>query len=489
MTKKKDSVKWERQLITAFETEPFALAILDNTLTVIKPDLMAISFRDFPVLALTGKPGSGKTTIARACLTGNTKEYSFTDRVSAVKKELMNISDGYILLDDFADFVSHAAKERAYTFLDEIVRSSYSGILPLVIITVEERALTHITPSCRERLLEIPVNDVLKKDDLTAILDYLIHKKDKLDEIFTGLAEWYKNNCSRYNYADMLRVFREKHKGNNPRSISMFFAYYASMHVFCDYVSEMYQVTISKDKIERNNMRAWEKRTIITLNRAELAQKMFQALISDKAFSPVKPVETELCASLCDGFCSYYDKAQYEHCCPAECMEPAAGYYYDPRDLILEKDPLSAILIEKASFFYQYPDYCDTNTPLMIIRDDVLLSLMNSELHKLCSEQDIHLLSFGPKELHQKLFELNMCMYNYISNTHKTYIFKYASHTETGISVMVIRLTDRQFKELADISKPPCLRQFISRDELTHFCRILKEMGSTIRGMLGETGK
>lgn len=490
MTETKIHAKLENLLIDAFETEPFSLAILHNTLAVIKPDLMAISFRDFPVLALTGKPGSGKTTIARVCSAENTKEYSFTDKPSSVKKELAGLSDGYVLLDDLADYGSSYSKQKAQTFLDEIVRSSYSGKLPLVMITAEDQALTRMILSCRERLLEISVNGILDNEEIISILDYLMRNKYILNKIITGLSEWYKSNGSRYNYADMLRIFREEHKEQKPRSISIFFAYHASMHVFCDYVNEVYQVTISKKKIKDSYMKAWKKRTFNTIDRTQLVQELFQALISHNAFSPIKPKLSE-CKTFCSGCCPDYNNKGRDFCDPEYCNSYSKGYYYDPRDLILDNDSNTVILIENPQYLYYYPKYCDSHSPLMIIRDDALLTLMNTELHSLCCEHDIRLLPFGQKELHQKLFELNMCMYHYISNEHKTYTFKYSSlfndTSANNTSVMVIRLTARQFQEFKN-PKSNGYRMFIDKRLYTGFCTQLKNMGRTIHGMLGIIG-
>lgn len=218
--------------------------------------------------------------------------------------------NGYVLLDDFASFVSHSAREKANAFLDAIVRLSYSRSMPFMVITAEEQALGRITPFCRERLLEIPVNDVFKEKNLTAILDYLSNNKDSLDEIFKELESGY---------------------------------------------------------------------------------------------------------------------------CPYDNVRPQSGYYYAPKDLILCNEPKSAILIENPKYIYQYPDYCDTVTPLMIVRSDALLTLMNSELHKFCTKYGIHLQPFDPKGLQKQMFELNMYMYNYISKKHKIYTFKYASWQETSM--------------------------------------------------------
>ena len=56
----------ESELWNAFQTSPFSFALAGNILAVLKPELLEENIRDFPVIALTGAPGSGKTSVARA---------------------------------------------------------------------------------------------------------------------------------------------------------------------------------------------------------------------------------------------------------------------------------------------------------------------------------------------------------------------------------------------------------------------------------------
>lgn len=313
--------------------------------------------------------------------------------------------------------------------------------------------------------------------------DGILLTAEQYNEAKLLIQEELLNHCIKKN---LLRVFREKNTGKNPRSISLFFAYYTSMIIFCDFAENIYHVTVSKNKIEKTYMKSWEKRTTSTLSREALVQKLFQSLITDQAFSPIKPKEKQICEAICYGKC-YYSKEFPVDGCSANCSEIMKGFYYDPRDLILQTESSSVILIENAEYLYGYPKYCNTNTPFMIIRDDVLLSFINSELHKLCSENKVHLQPFGAKELHKTLFALNMCMYHYISNKHKTYTFQYHSLSESNVSIMVICLTDYQFKKLAKSARRPIPFHYSQR-KMADFCSHLTNMYKTIHGMLGEIG-
>ena len=82
--------EFEPFLKDAFETLPFSFALAGNLMAVLKSQLMEENIRDFPVIALTGAPGSGKTSVARACMAGHEKEFLFTDKVSTVKRSCQN---------------------------------------------------------------------------------------------------------------------------------------------------------------------------------------------------------------------------------------------------------------------------------------------------------------------------------------------------------------------------------------------------------------
>ena len=323
-------------------------------------------------------------------MAGKEKEFLFTDRVSAVKKELAKpqMQDQYILLDDCADFASPSARQKVSSFLDEIVRGSYNGSLPLVVITVEENTLSRITQSCRMRFLEVPVGDVLKDDRLTAILNYLQQNRMKLFGLFEEFREWYRKNCSQYHHAAFLNGFREKYRRKDARSISLFCLYAVSARIFGDFMKTVYQIELSMSRIEENYLSVWEKRECSTMSRKDLVKKLFQALIDDGAFQPIAPNPKSLCTVFCAGKCR--NVGWRGKLCCEDCdfySEPSEGWLYDPRDLLLGDETGAAVLVGCGKYIYQYPAYCDGEIPLLILRDAGLFSLMNDELHKLCSEK------------------------------------------------------------------------------------------------------
>lgn len=485
MQKNKHSEFIGQYLKDAMETPPFSFVLAGNITKIFRENLLEEQIRDFPVIALTGSPGSGKTSVARACMRGNVPEFLFTDRVSSVKKQLLKpeLQDGYVLLDDCADFASQTARQKAQTYLDEVVRGSYNGTTPLMVITVEEKALEHITRSCRMRLLEIPVADVLKNPSLRAILDYLQQNGKALDRVFSEFERWFLGNCAQYDFQQRLRKFREKYKERDSRSASLFFIYFTALEIFNDFLEDCHGMEISMKKIEENYLEIWEKRTNSTLSRKELVKKLFQSLLEGGAFMPIAPRPEEMCIAFCKGFCTNRDEWGKPDC--EECTCYNTGNFYNPLDLFLGSDDSSAILLEAGRYLYQFPKYCDSDSPLLIVRDSKLLALMNSELHKLCCGQKINIHWFGPKELHQLLFEANMCFYRFISNEHKTFVFQYESLSNEKESVMVLRLTESQFELLSEIATSP-VGFGCSSQRLKKFCRKLKELGSSIHGMAGE---
>lgn len=396
------------------------------------------------------------------------------------------MQDKYILLDDCADFASQSARQKASSLLDEIARGSYNGDFPALAITVEENALARITQSCRMRMIEIPVDDVLKDEKLTALLDYLETNQKRLSELLIEFCIWYRTNQDNYCYWNLLREFRERYREKDARSISLFFMYFISMQIFGDFTAAAYHAKISMRRIEENLEAVWEKQECSTLSRRGLVKKLFQALIDDGAFKPTIPTLSNNCAAYYDGRCMEPLKWEGVDCEECYDAENPGGNFYDPRELLLGRETGAAVLIESGRYIYQYPGYCDGDTPLLIVSDDELLAFMNDELHKFCNEKSIHLQWFGPKELHQLLFDNNMCMYNYISNNHKTYVFKYECYNRPDTSVMILRLTQEQYQLLKKTAKRSMWGNMVDEEDQRNICQKLRQIGSSIHRMAGE---
>lgn len=477
------------KLIEAFKTPPFSFILSGNILATIKPQLMKEGFKDFPVFTLVGKSGSGKTSLAIACVRNEPQIYFFTERTSQVKKELLkDTTQKYVILDDLANFNSYASKEKGARFLDEIVRASYIGTMPILVITVEDQVLPNITPSCRSRLLEINVDDIVQNDALRPILDDLQKYKSDLNKLFDGFDEWFKDK--QVNFSNKLNIFRKTHlKKMDSRSISIFFAYSLSLELFNDYLTETYRISqILIKNVNINFFKLHEKRTIASMNRKEVVKKIFDLLVKKKIFKIINPSLIWLCNEYCKGNC--YKKCNFEEkklYCEEIDNTVFFDHFYDVRSLILDKEDQSALLIENPKYLYGYPKYCITE-PLLIVKDHALLYFMNSMLSNFCCEYQLFMEPFGPKELHHIMYDMNMCMFNSIDKNHKTYIFDYIDYSDT-IKVMVIRLTKPQF-DILKRQKSDKKQRFISdfsfrKEDYEKLSNYLQKMFASIHFMYG----
>ena len=458
-TKKDRTNKCLYKLKNAFETPPFSFILSGNILATLKPALFDSGFNDFPVFALIGGKGSGKTSVARACIKGTPEEYYFVDSVSKVKKELLESQAKYILLDDLANFNSYAAKQKGAKFLDEIVRTSYGSkysiSMPLIVITVEDKVMPYITASCRDRMLEIQADGLIDDDKLRSILDDLNTYGANLNEIFNEFDKWYKTK--EYDFSNLLYGFREKKPPfMDFRSCSIYFAYFISMALLNTFLAEKYNDGINIQTIHNNFLDLYKIKRLAMMDETETIKYVFNSLLEKRAIEYVKPEAYYLC----EGYCSGYSDTCYKYMrygcstnneayCEISEKTGVQKYamHYDPKYLIINQRLQNAIFIADPTYIMDYPVY-NIKQPLLIIQNSLLLEKINNELALLHDDLGLAIEPFGPKSLHKALFEANMLMYKIIDKNHKVYTYDYSLDDNKKINVCVLRLDDEQCKLL-----------------------------------------
>ena len=172
------------------------------------------------------------------------------------------------------------------------------------------------------------------------------------------------------------------------------------------------------------------------------------------------------------------------------CYDMKEKIFYDLRDLLLANAENAAILIEKPKYFFSYPNYLDNRHSLLVVRSDFILRACNTELESYCYENEVGLSSYGGKTLNKTLFHYNMCLYNYITNDHKTYTFQYETRGNEKISVLFLKLTDEQVEQLKKVAIDDSLiSSHLNMQDYKGFYSKLKVFSHGVQSIYGEIGK
>lgn len=442
------------ELLMALTENPFFTVTLLNVLAILKRDLLAIGFASFSIITLIASPGKGKTECARWCLKNKIK-YSFHQfkRASDMQKELLELVDDAILFDDYAEFKSYYQKQKASRCIDTLVRTSFEGDGALMVITAENRALQSIPDSSIDRMFLITMENFLKDDQNRMTLTFLQDSKD-LQIFFEDMRSWYQEQPDQKEYMrELLRKWQVEKTEMEPRTQSMVFSYYLAMKYVQRFCAEKYGVQIDEAKIEENCNYLLQRRIVQKESEQEIIKILLDKIFNEDAFNIVSPYLYECCERFCKENCTEAKGTCYAN--EELCNQYYGGNFeelYLPQNLLLPDDVSSALLIERPSKIFQFPRHI-VDKPVLIVRDNILCALINSELEKYCIANNTHIPSISQRRLRKYLFENNLCLYRSIENKHKCYNFSYLNQSLQSEMVLFLRIKDKQYLELAKKSK------------------------------------
>lgn len=277
-------------------------------------------------------------------------------------------------------------------------------------------------------MLEIEVPNVYENIELREIRNYFSSNRDILRNFFREFSEWYLSKNIIFQYSVEIEKFRKKYKEKNSRDLGLVYAYYISCKILESFLKEKYDIYIENEVIERNCHFLLQAKHKEGVTKEKLAKILVERLFKKNAFEVRIPKPKNVCTNYVSGMCTKFGT---DMCDGRYCYDMKEKIFYDPRDLLLANAENGAILIEKPKYFFSYPNYLDNRHSLLVVRSDFILRACNTELESYCYENEVGLSSYGGKTLNKTLFHYNMCLYNYITNDHKTYTFQYETSVLT----------------------------------------------------------
>ncbi len=429
---------------------PFSVGATLLVVSVMKTDLLAIGFRSFYIFTPIASHGNGKTSLMRSLLKGNKFEGTFysNDRIADVKKKMLELHNQVGGYDDFTRFSSTYQRQKAASCIDMIVRLSYSGEGALLFVTAETEALKYIPASCRDRMFMISVEGFLRDEEKKEKLNFLNETSD-MEQFLKEFSVWYLKKEGRQEYAKMMwRQWREKRKEEDARTSDMVFLYHFALSYVRQFFEEEYGMDIPKDIINKNCDFLFETKKVQSSQKADVINVLINRVLQKGFLKISKPYLYEVCERYCSCNCTETCEDCYKGCARCEYdFGSEFGEYYLPQNILLPNNSNAAVLLEKPTRIYQFPRHI-TDLPLLVVRDNVLLSLVNSELECYCTEKAISIPRFSQKALHKALIERNMCLYRCISRNHLCYNFGYYNCSLQPESVVFLRLTQEQYQTI-----------------------------------------
>lgn len=476
------------KLKQAFESELFGQALSLNLLAIMKKDLVKC-IRAFPITTYVGEPGVGKTTLVDACLICDYERLCFSERPKFVENIMNTTEKKLVFLDDLADYKAQGIREKGFKNVDGVVRKSYEGIGPLIILTAERKALMRQAVSCVQRMMCINADFTLVGYN-REILEWLQKNKEKLQKIIGDFATWY--TCTKYDFDELLRQYRNAFLSEGtPRKIDLVFSYYISMTVFSDFLKSQNGVIIDKERIHQN-MKKMFCATIENNNESIIdIRKIFDLAVQERRFVSQFIRQQSLCKRYLQGKCS-----SFGFNCDITCSEESQfdkEEWLDPQDLITNFDEgFNSVLIKDIHWIKGCPKHI-LHEPVLIIDSETLKCIINDLLLKDSITKKMAIPEWSDIAIHKKLYENRQCFYlpNGLNSCRYTMNYRCFCNDEVvSLRVCILRLTQEQFDNLVEQSlsyKTP-YNNYHTKD-IHGMIRVLNNFIGNLQYTPGEIGK
>ena len=397
-------------------------------MSILRPAMLAAGIRDFPVIALTGLPGHGKTAIMRAVTGEKDIKLTFRHNVSDLTSLLERQTNRFIPIDDFAKVKNQRGRQRQIAVMDECVRDSYSGKIGQIIITIENAALNWIAESCRQRLLLIDVGQGIKEKECS-VLTYYLAESDDLAELEDAFREYVESEV--FIFPASIKAFLGKAQANfacTPRQASLIYVYLKTIWVLNDFL-------VSKDAGELDLTAA---NAIVealcktgSYSSPTLVERVLHQLLVSGDINTQTCQIGELCSHFCFHGCQYKEPG-CENFCRLNLSAPATKVCYSPTELFLDyAGGFSGLLVEDTRLV---PGFQRTHQPppVLIINAEELVFRMNEHLVYYCQKNNTTAVYFSGTKLRKDLFDINRILVHPNEDKGLRYTFTQPAILESG---------------------------------------------------------
>lgn len=428
----------QKHLAGILSTPAFTLLLAGNLWSAISKKADTRCLSAFPVIAISGAPGSGKTSAFKA-FTPRRKNISvnFYDDRDVVLECLKGDSDEFAFVDDFAKLTTDNGRRKQQATLDLIVRMAYNGEFGTLGITIETEALQYLAASCKDRLLLLDIGAGLHDPKFAALLSVL-QKESFLLDLLSNFENFISHR--QFNVMSALEDYRTKNadKGHTPRSIDKVFTIHFALQNFLLFLEKQGVDGASYISIDDFCLSLLDQQKQQTAaGSATLIENGVQDFLHSEILAVQRCMPRQECA--------YHLKKGCPHRCSTCELECSTNLDVQPwkmaippQDLFLEADHgANAILLHELKYF-PYLKRRFPLPPMLFINADLLSSCINQSIADRCRKENRSTFYLDDIELRKRLLQINRIAV--MSEDGKKYRYTFSGRTVVNDVVLPSRM-------------------------------------------------